>query len=807
MNNTYTLWQLLKEQKMLITVPMIQRDYAQGRRGKEYIRTTFLQNIYDCLLQGKILELTLDFVYGNTAKQKFFPLDGQQRLTTLWLVHWYLAFRLEYLKNEDVEDALKRFRYQTRSSSSDFCERLCGEMAKTNPNDVGNVTEYVKKQAWFFADWTQDPTINAMLRTLGGDQEKQEINPESNNDVKKQEADIAHIEAIFGSLERDELEKCWVNLTENKKITFELMIIGTEQLPISDDLYIKMNARGKKLTDFENFKADWIKDMRNNPVLAEKDGDKTYVQKYTEKLDQEWTDVFWNSRISSDPKNFDGNIDSMFFSFINRFVLNQLCLENINVSYYNSSKHIATDDEIKTLQKNFDFLYGTGLGRKKKSNDDSMIEYKGYEPYRKFLGEDNLQVLDKIFTNLCRTELKNLSFSGLEEDEETSESSHSEILCHFLPQYSEDTGLVATTLKERIYFHAMCLFLEKPNWDQDYLEDWKRVVQNLVENAAIENLDAMIGCLREIDGLGKLLREKDWEVYENLHEYTMGSSTGQLADQWKEEMEKAKKIKEEPSWKEKIIAAEKHAFFRGTIRFLYTGPDGKTDWNNFHTKFGNAQKLFPSSNSNTVGWETIKNFLGGFSSFDELNDASMGKSYFFTTIGFHARNCCWKKNILCNSKPDMVEKVHYFLLQTNDTSAKDDVYDNFLNSNAVQVLSKRDYNHKYRYHNSKGWGVLRDSHSTEGIFVKETHLSRNKLLLTLSKAKKIQFKDNTIDLKRDFLWGKEMYFIYKDKEYCWFTDWDSNNWIRLGKNKEHCFEWTEEMDEKTFLPTLENFFN
>lgn len=804
MNNTYTLWQLLKEQKMLITVPMIQRDYAQGRRGKEYIRATFLQNIYDCLLQGKIPELTLDFVYGNTVKQKFFPLDGQQRLTTLWLVHWYLAFRLEYLKNEEVKDALKRFRYQTRSSSSDFCERLCDEMAKTNSNDVGNVTEYVKKQAWFFTDWTQDPTINAMLRTLGGDQEKQESNPESNPDVKKQDADMAHIEAIFGSLGRDELENCWGNLTENKKITFELMIIGTEQLPISDDLYIKMNARGKKLTDFENFKADWIKDMRNNPVLAEKDGDKTYVQKYTEKLDQEWTDVFWNSRISSDPKNFDGNIDSMFFSFINRFVLNQLCLENINVSYYNSSKHIATDDKIKTLQKNFNFLYGTGLGRKRKSNDDSMIEYKGYEPYRKFLGENNLQVLDKIFTNLCRTELKNLSFSGLEEDEETNESSHSEIFCHFLPQYSEDTGLVATTLKERIYFHAMCLFLEKPNWDQDhYLEDWKRVVQNLVENAAIEDLDAMIGCLREIDGLGKLLREKAWNIYDNLHEYVMKSPNSQLAIQWKEEVEKAKKINDEPIWKEKIIAAEKHAFFRGTIRFLYTGLNGNPDWEKFDEKFRNAQEFFPP-NTNNIKPKTIQSFLKQFSSFDELNEASNGKSYFFTTIGFHTRNCCWKKNILCNSEPRMVEKVHNFLLKNNNTTITDKIYSCFLESDAVQFLSERAYNYKYRYHDSKDWGVLRDSHSTEGIFITEAHLSRNRFLLTLNNADLIQLKEDAIDLKKDFLWGKEIYFKFKGKEYCWFTEWDRKNWIRLGKNKESCFEWLDGMDENTFLDELKN---
>lgn len=36
------------------------------------------------------------------------------------------------------------------------------------------------------------------------------------------------------------------------------MVIGADKLPLSDDLYIKMNARGKRLTDFENFKADLI---------------------------------------------------------------------------------------------------------------------------------------------------------------------------------------------------------------------------------------------------------------------------------------------------------------------------------------------------------------------------------------------------------------------------------------------------------------------------------------------------------------------------------------------------------------------
>lgn len=783
---------------MLITVPMIQRDYAQGRRGKEYIRGTFLQNIRECLLQKKMTALTLDFVYGNAVKQEFFPLDGQQRLTTLWLVHWYLAFRITHLKDSEVKSALKRFRYQTRSSSTDFCERLCDEMAKANPAEVGNVAEYIKKQTWFFADWTQDPTINAMLRTLGGDQEMQSVAKSSEDAERTGNADTAHIEAIFGELSTDELQQCWENLTENKKITFELMIIGTDQLPISDDLYIKMNARGKKLTDFENFKADWVKDMRNNPALAEKIGDKTYVQMYTEKLDQDWTDVFWNSRLAGNAGDFDGNIDSIFFSFINRFVLNQLCLQDKNATYYNSAKYITTDEEIKILQKNFDILYGTGLGKKKKTNDDSLIEYKGFGPYHGFLGKNNLQMLDRIFAQLHdpATDLGKLSFLGLDEDSEGT--SHLEIGCHFLPQYTESTGLVATTLKERIYFHAMCLFLEKPNWE--HLEDWKRVVHNLVENAAIENLEAMIGCLREIDGLGKMLREKEWNVYDNIDTYSMKSPAGQLTNQWKEEQEKAKKMND-PIWKEKIVKAEGYAFFRGTIRFLYTGPDGNPDWDNFDVKFRNAEDFFQNK-SNTVMPKTIKCFLKQFSSFDDLNDASNGKSYFFTTIGFHTRNVSWKKNILCNTEPKVIEKVHRFLLRIENTIITDKTYEQFLESSAVEYLSTWSNNYKYRYHYSKDWGILRDNHATEGIFTTPARLSRNKLLLELEATNQIQFTHDDISLGQDFLWGKEIYFTYNGKEYCWYADWNRKNWIRIGAQKDP-IEWPDNLDTTTLLVKLQ----
>ena len=75
-------------------IPLIQRDYAQGRVDTKTarIRRDFLATLHDALAGDE--PLGLDFVYGDLRDDGTFkPLDGQQRLTTLFLLHWYLAFR------------------------------------------------------------------------------------------------------------------------------------------------------------------------------------------------------------------------------------------------------------------------------------------------------------------------------------------------------------------------------------------------------------------------------------------------------------------------------------------------------------------------------------------------------------------------------------------------------------------------------------------------------------------------------------------------------------------------------------------
>ena len=143
-----------------ITMPMIQRDYAQGRKthsgkngqlilnstGQKFINEVFSTIIHDATDK----QLELDFVYGSIITEKeekngvttdvtyFNPLDGQQRLTTLFLMYWFIA-GVELNKDERnvLSSILKNFYYKTRTSSTVFCNKLVNELnSSSNDNSI-----------------------------------------------------------------------------------------------------------------------------------------------------------------------------------------------------------------------------------------------------------------------------------------------------------------------------------------------------------------------------------------------------------------------------------------------------------------------------------------------------------------------------------------------------------------------------------------------------------------------------------------------------------------------------------------------
>ena len=114
----YTFWKLINEYR--IEIPIIQRDYAQGRNVDKIpeIRKEFIESLYNAIV-NESNTLDFDFVYGSIEEREgdkvLLPLDGQQRLTTLFLLHWYLATKEN--KTDKIKGILSKFTYETSQFS------------------------------------------------------------------------------------------------------------------------------------------------------------------------------------------------------------------------------------------------------------------------------------------------------------------------------------------------------------------------------------------------------------------------------------------------------------------------------------------------------------------------------------------------------------------------------------------------------------------------------------------------------------------------------------------------------------------
>ncbi|MCR5266324.1 MAG: DUF262 domain-containing protein [Cyanobacteria bacterium RUI128] len=329
-----SLWELLNQNDNRpeiiknvnsITIPKIQRDYAQGRDDKECTdkRQKFLIYLYENIT-GNDNPTLLDFIYGSVENGSMLPLDGQQRLTTLFLLHVY-AYKLNNTNDEKIKENLKNFSYDTRETSKKFCKSIVDEEFKIPDNSKESLKKIIENQMWYFDTYKFDQTIQAMLNTLD---------------------DIHH---IFYDNFKDSKEQLWKILTQWKKeeenndrnigkIRFHYLDLG--EFKLSDDLYIKMNARGKILTNFENLRAEIIElvkseDNKNNKQFLIDENDE-----FAKKTDVDWTNLLWKIRNTyTDLKDINYLID---YAYMRIFAA---CI----MTYTEHSKH--GENILKNLNK------------------------------------------------------------------------------------------------------------------------------------------------------------------------------------------------------------------------------------------------------------------------------------------------------------------------------------------------------------------------------------------------------------------------------------------------------------------------
>ena len=267
-----------------IEIPLIQRYYAQGRDMPkvEDIRRRFVGALKKALINNE--PVTLDFVYGEIDNNRtLIPLDGQQRLTTLFLLHWYIARREGV--SEDKLAFLTKFSYATRYSAREFCKRLVSPDYQPDFNRF-KLSEEITDQNWMPLDWENDSTISAMLRM------------------------IDYIHVMFNN----SCNNLWPRL-EAGCISFYFLPI--KQLGATDDLYIKMNSRGKPLTEFENVKAEWEASIRAiSPSIMPQQDAEQLQHRIEQKMDLDWTDLLWPYRNGQTGSSADDVVDDKFIRYL-----------------------------------------------------------------------------------------------------------------------------------------------------------------------------------------------------------------------------------------------------------------------------------------------------------------------------------------------------------------------------------------------------------------------------------------------------------------------------------------------------------
>ncbi|WP_297194957.1 hypothetical protein [uncultured Porphyromonas sp.] len=299
-----------------------------------------------------------------------------------------------------------------------------------------------------------------------------------------------------------------------------MLYLDLEEFKLTDDLYIKMNARGKQLTPFENFKAQY------EDYLGRVHPD--YRIDFEQKIDTKWADLFWNYR------GIDGNdtYDDELSNFI----------KAIFAGAYAEREDVSREKPVETLRE---------LISANKSNPFSV-----YKESVLVEGETASDTLIKALDTLSNGDKKIKEYLP-EEDR---------------PYYKENEVFEnvlrdsITSYSERISFYAYIHYLIRYGTSApEGLHDWMCLMSNLYhqENIPFDSLPHFIAAVKSVQ---ELLPYADKIIDYLSSEKKIPSYSFRWQEQ--EELVKARLIKRSPQWRTLIESTEKNPYFTGQIGFL-----------------------------------------------------------------------------------------------------------------------------------------------------------------------------------------------------------------------------------------------
>ena len=712
MSDIYSFYKLISEYKVVI--PVVQRSYAEGRNTKqaEDVRKSLVASLITASTQKQ--PLFFDFVYGNILasdkEMQFIPFDGQQRLTTLFLFYRYV-----FEKAGEPLDLLKHFTYQTRPSSKEFCEKLCDN--RIIPEDDANLSENVCNQRWFFSDWKKDPTIFSMLTVLD------EIHAQFKN------KDSLDYKEIANQLKNYDI----IALTTGSFVNMKDNV-----LPAST--YVKMNARGRNLTPFENFKASLEEYLEKS--------DKLLCETLKDNIDGKWLDLFYEQANRKLP-------DPLIMSFINRHFIN----------VWNLSK--------KSDDFNKDLFESVGKNLVSFPEIDTFIAWSVYETVLKTCSVK--KCIQPIFNFL------EVFFNDKESIQNTSCGYHNWKLFSGI---KTPNRMDSETYPSRVAFYALISYFAQSDFDEESFSNWERAIWNVIENQTIDAADTYVSALRLVDELS--LHSHDiYTFLANPNEIKSDFANEQI----EEERLKAKKILESKSWESKILEAEKYEILLGKIMMLFQNRENTTA-EEFNERYNLLKVLY----ENEDDYRIVKVLISYYK-----KDFPDGRINLGCTLGeSKSKNVANIKQLVTKTFAHEFRQVHSDSICKNISQpwVEELTTTNLLNISRGKYLKR--YGNRVVLWGTQGciWTTF-GNNVWGNVILGET--ARNTLLKSLD-IPKSDFETDYGNEDAFFFSGWETYFKFKKHYFCWWTH-DSKKECDVYLMTDNWEDWAER--EKSLTPKTE----
>lgn len=314
-----------------------------------------------------------------------------------------------------------------------------------------------------------------------------------------------------------DVEKIWEALAEERLVTFNLLVL--ENFGLSDDLYIKMNARGRLLTPFENLKAE----IQDKASTNNWEAGKTATEKFAHKIDTEWTDFLWNKY------NVNNSIDRVHMNFISTIIM-------ISVAKNPSYKPTDRLEIVRRINDN--------------TNDRMLI---------KLIDETTFNYLYDCYE--LYSKMNDIDLNLVMWRHTPNKSILNQIMLGPLTSYTH-----------KVLFYAQTEYLFNcQSFDQEKYDDWMRVIRNIVSRGDVSKEGKRPDIVRSpeaFSGAISLINELE-QGCEDIYSYlSINTITSNFArSQTNEEIVKAKIIVSMPQKKALIHEVEDNELLRGRIAF------------------------------------------------------------------------------------------------------------------------------------------------------------------------------------------------------------------------------------------------